>query len=301
LEACSIGLVKGPKSLFLVLTGDIKADSEGILGLISYKVGMGTAVVKDNTDKSLTKGKRKAIPVTVLEVPKMKIFCVRFYKNGQVAKDVIVSNDKELKKVLKVPKNVSGDLDKVDGWDDIRIIVYSVPGFKKVPDLAELGINAENKLAFVKSLIGREISPEDIMKWKLVDVRGLTKGKGLQGPVRRFGITLKVAKSEKGRRKPGSLGPWKPSRVTFRVPMAGQLGMFTRVHYNNKVIDFGNVKEKDVNKKEGFKRYGKIKGNYIIVAGSVQGPSKRQILITPAMRPNKKQSKKDYELLEVKF
>ena len=62
-------------------------------------------------------------------------------------------------------------------------------------------------------------------------------------------------------RNPGSIGPWHPAHVTFRVPMAGQLGMFSRVHYNLKVIDFGNVKdkEKDINKKGGFKHYGNIK------------------------------------------
>ncbi len=282
----------------------VKTEEEGVLGFISYKVGMGSAVVKDNTDKSMTKGKRKTIPVTVLEVPNIKIFSVRFYKNGIVLKDVVVSNDKELKKVLKVPKEIKKEsLDKVEGWDDIRLITYPVMKdmFKKAPDLTEVAVKAENKLEFVKGLVGKEVSLLEVLKWPLVDVRGLTKGKGLQGPVRRFGITLKVAKSEKGRRNPGSLGPWHPARVIFRVPMSGQLGMFTRIHYNLKVIDSGNIKEKDINKKSGFKRYGKIRGNYIIVAGSVQGPAKRQILITPAMRPTKKQVKKDYELQEVKF
>jgi len=81
--------------------------------------------------------------------------------------------------------------------------------------------------------------------------------------------------------------------------MAGQLGMFSRVHYNLKVIDFGNVKdkEKNINKKGGFKHYGDIKTNYIILAGSVQGPQKRQILVTPALRPTKKQAKKQYEFV----
>ena len=77
-----------------------------------------------------------------------------------------------------------------------------------------------------------------------VDLRGLTKGKGFQGPVKRFGITLKVKKSEKGQRRPGSLGPWHPARVIFRVPMAGQLGMFTRAIYNNKIVDIGKAEDK---------------------------------------------------------
>jgi large subunit ribosomal protein L3 len=131
---------------------------------------------------------------------------------------------------------------------------------------------------------------------QLVDIRGLTKGKGFQGPVKRFGITLKNHKSEKGVRRPGSLGPWNPSRVTFRVPMAGQLGMFTRVIYNNKIIDIG----KSEGKIKNLKNYGNVKTDYVIVKGSVMGPSKRQLIITSPLRKTKKQSKKDYELVELK-
>lgn len=282
--------------------------SEGVLGLIGYKVGMATAIVKDDGDKSQTKGKKIGVPVSILEVPKMKVFSVRFYSSGKVSKDIVVSNDKVLKRKLKVPKALSKFDDiKTDGFDDIRIIVYSVmkDTFKKTPDFAELAIqgqNFESKLEFVKGLIGKEIGIDDVLKWSLIDVRGVTRGKGFQGPVKRFGITLKGHKSEKGVRKPGSLGPWHPSRVTFRVPMAGQLGTFTRVHYNLKVIDIGNVNQenKNINKKEGFKNYGKINGDYIILAGSVQGPVKRQILITPAIRPTKKQLRKKFEVLEIK-
>ncbi|RZD30647.1 50S ribosomal protein L3, partial [Candidatus Parvarchaeota archaeon] len=135
-------------------------------------------------------------------------------------------------------------------------------------------------------------------KGNLLDVRGLTKGKGLSGPVKRFGITLKSHKSEKGRRNPGSIGPWHPAHVNFRVPMSGQLGMFTRVHYNLKVLDSGNISEKSF-KDFNFRKYGKLTGNYIILEGSVQGPSRRQILVTAPIRPSKKQIKKDHEFLEM--
>jgi len=83
----------------------------------------------------------------------------------------------------------------------------------------------------------------------LVDIRGLTIGKGLQGPVKRFGITLKAHKSEKGQRSVGAIGSFHPTRVTFRVPRAGQLGMFTRVTYNNKLLIWENPKTIQGNKK----------------------------------------------------
>jgi large subunit ribosomal protein L3 len=77
--------------------------------------------------------------------------------------------------------------------------------------------------------------------------------------------------------------------------MAGQLGMFSRVHYNLPVVTTGNVSEKDINPKSGFKKYGPIKGNYIVVKGSVQGPAKRAILVTPSFRPTKKAAKQKLE------
>ena len=288
-----------PRVNWVPVYDNVKED--GVLGVIGYKVGMSTAIVKDDSPHSMTKGKKISVPVTILEVPNMKIFSVRVYKNGKVMTEFIVSKDKELKRKLKLPKEVRS-LDKIKDYDDIRVIVYSIPRqieLKKTPDFIELGISGKDKLEIVKNLMNKEISLKDVLKWGLVDVRGLTKGKGIQGPVRRFGITLKSHKSEKGVRNPGSLGPWHPNYVTFRVPMAGQLGMFTRVHYNLKVIDSGNIKEKDINKKGGFRHYGMIRGNYIILAGSVQGPQKRQVLVTPGFRPSKMREKKKYELISL--
>ena len=275
-----------------------------ILGFIAYKAGMATAIVKDNTPKSMTLGKKLAIPVTVLEVPPMKIYSVRFYKGGNVFKEIVFSNDRELKRVVKTAKvigNVSA-IDEVKEFDDVRIVLYSLAkesGVKKTPDIIEVGVGGKEKLATVKSFIGKEIKLQDFFKGDLVDVRGLTKGKGLSGPVARFGISLKQHKSEKGVRKPGSLGPWHPARVTFRVPLSGQLGMFTRLQYNLKVLGVGDVKSNKILEGKQFKNYGYLNTNYVILHGSVQGPAKRQLIITNAMRPTKKQMVEKYELLEV--
>ncbi|MBU0977774.1 MAG: 50S ribosomal protein L3 [Nanoarchaeota archaeon] len=242
------------------------------------------------------------VPATILEVPPMKIFSVRFYKNGKILTEAVVSNDRELKKVTKVPKNPS-KLDKIpQQYDDIRVIVYSIPkhtDIKKTPDIIELAVQSDNKLEYVKKFIGKEISLADSFKSNLVDVRSLSKGKGTQGPVKRFGIALRFHKSEKGLRKVGSIGPWHPAHVTFRTPMAGQMGYHSRLVHNLLVLNSGNIAEKDINPKSGFPHYGKIKTSYIILNGSVPGPQKRQILLTHSFKPSKMQSKKKFEFLEV--
>lgn len=287
--------------------------SSNLKGFICYKAGMVSAIVKDNTPDSLTKGKEIAVPSTILECPPLKIYSIRFYKDGKVSKDILAENlDKELKRKIKFPKKKPHKIEdiKAEEYDDLRIIAYSQvkkTGIKKTPDLSEIGLfgNLQDKINFVKENIGKELSVLDIFeKGQLVDLRGLTKGHGFSGPVKRFGINLKQSKSEKGRRRPGSLGPWHPARVTFRVPQAGQLGMFTRNIYNNKIIFIGNIQNQEKDKKfsnlKGIKNFGDVKTNYIIVKGSIQGPSKRQLLITHPLRETKKQKKKNFELIDLR-
>jgi large subunit ribosomal protein L3 len=281
---------------------------KNIKGFIGYKAGMFSVEVKDLTANSMTKDKKIIIPSTVIECPSMRIFSIRFYKNGKVAKDVLVEHvDKELKRRVKIPKqgkNVSENL-KTGDYDDVSVLAYSQvkkTNVKKTPDMTEIGLtgNIEEKLNFIKAHLNKEISVGEVFgQGELVDIRGLTKGQGFSGPVERFGITLKSHKSEKGVRRPGTLGPWHPARVTFKAPMAGQLGMFTRVHYNQKILSMTKAEETEKQMK-GIKNYGDIKTDYIIVYGSVQGPAKRQVLITSPLRPTKEQGKKIFEFVEVK-
>lgn len=278
-------------------------NSKTLKGFLCYKVGMTSALIKDVTPDSLTKNKKIAIPVTILACPPIKIFSIRFYKKGQVMEEIMLENlDKELKRKIKISKKKSKKIEEIKEYDDLRIIVYSdvkKTGIKKKPDLIELGLNGslEEKLSFIKDHINKEILISEVFdKEQLIDTRGLTKGKGFSGPVKRFGIKLKPHKSEKGRRRPGSLGPWHPARVTFRVPMAGQLGMFTRIVYNNKIILMEKPGEKPI---KGIKNFGDVKTDYIVVQGSVQGPVKRVLLVTSPLRETKKQKKKKFEFMEI--
>ncbi len=279
----------------------VNNDSGKLNGFICYKAGMASAYVKDDTSDSMTKGKKIIVPVTIIECPPLKIFSVRFYKNGKVAKEVLAESlDKELKRIVKIPK--TGKKTDLEGsFEDVRVICYSVvkkTAIKKTPDMVEIAIagSYDDKMKFVRENLNKEISISSVFeKGKVADFRGLTKGKGLQGPVRRFGITLKSHKSEKGRRK-AVLGSFHPGRTTRRAPLPGQLGMFTRVSYNNKILDLG----KSEGKFTGIKNFGDVKSDYVLVTGSVQGVAKRQLLITPPIRPTKKQLKKNFELLEIR-
>ena len=72
------------------------------------------------------------------------------------------------------------------------------------------------KISFIKENLNKEISISDVFNgWQIADLRGLTKGQGFSGPVKRFGVKLRFHKTEKGQRKVGSIGPWHPARVVF--------------------------------------------------------------------------------------
>lgn len=277
---------------------------KSLKGFIAYKAGMASVQVKDSTPNSMSKDKDIILPATILECPQMKIYSVRFYKNGEVKKDALTGNfDKELKKKLKPTKKQLENIESVDDYDDLSIIVYSIPkktNIKKAPDFTEVGLNGnvDEKMNFIKENLNKEISVSDIFdEGQLVDFRGTTKGKGFEGPVSRFGLKLKSIKSEKGQRRPGSLGPWHPARATFRAAQAGQGGMHTRMEINKKILSISRASEQEI---KNLKHYGDVKSDYIIVYGSIMGPAKRQLLMTAPQRESKEQSKKSYELVEIK-
>lgn len=283
-----------------------------ILGFIGYKVGMMSAIVKDNTPNSMTKGKQIVLPVTIIECPPMKIFAVRLYKNGISAKDIIAGDaekEEELKGKLFLPKKTGAKIEefenKINEYDDVRIIAYSLvkqTGIKKTPDIIEVGLKGtpKEKLDIAKSMLSKEIKIEDLFsKGQLIDIKGVTKGKGFVGPVKRFGISLKQHKSEKGVRRPGTLGPWIPKRVSFRAPLAGQLGVFTRIFYNSNIVSIDDIKTKNINPSSGFANYGNIKTSYVIVKGSVPGTQKRAIMLSAPLRTTKKTAKQSFDLVKL--
>lgn len=290
----------------------------GLLGAIGYKVGMESVIVKDNYEKSLTKNEEIFLPITIIEFPPHRILSVRFYRDnkciGEVLNVLAFKDYKWLKRKLKISKKekskeeiIKEIEEKVKNADKIRVIVYTKPKaikLKKTPEIAEIGLGGSlnEQIEWIKNNIDKDIDVKEIFKQgMLVDVRGVTKGKGTAGPIKRFGIKRKQHKSEKGVRRPGSLGPWNPSKVSFRVPMAGQLGYFTRIDYNKYIVDIGNIREKNINKKSGFLHYGFIDGDFIIIKGSVMGPAKRPIFVTFPLRPSKNALRQDYTLVKLNY
>ena len=135
-----------------------------------------------------------------------------------------------------------------------------------------------------KSLLGKEINVKDFTsEGQMVDVIAVTVGKGFQGAVKRWGVKLLHHKNSKHRRMAGTMGPWHPSYVMSEVPQAGQVGYHKRTEYNKRVLKIG-TDGTEVTPNGGFLHYGVVSNQYIILHGSVPGPSKRLVRIRDPIR-----------------
>ena len=269
------------------------------LGFAGYKVGMTHVMVNDNRKTSLTKGEEILFPATIIECPPIKTASIRFYKKDvhglKVVSEVFADKvDKELSRRMIVPKKIKKKAEDIKEYDEVRILVYMQPkliGIKKKPEIFEIGLGGgkEEQLKYAQEILGKEININDVfVEGQQLDIHAVTKGKGFQGAVKRFGIGLKSHKSEKSRRTPGSLGPWKAQgHIMWKVAYAGKMGYNLRTEYNKLLMKIG-AKPEDINQKGGFLKYGAIKNPYILVKGSVIGPVKRVIRFNHAIRQNKK-------------
>ncbi|MGM5480963.1 MAG: 50S ribosomal protein L3 [Nanobdellota archaeon] len=273
-----------------------------LLGFAGYKAGMTQVVVRDNDKNSMTKGELISLPATVIECPPLRIASLRLYKvagyGREVTQELFFKPEKGLARKTNVSKSFSKaeDLDTIDftAVIDATVVVYTQPAKlsfkKKTPEVFELSLGGEakDKVAFVKEWIGKEIPVTEILKeGSYIDARAITKGKGFQGPVKRFGIGLRAKKSEKVVRGPGSLGGWiAQGHSMYRISHAGTMGYHQRIQHNNYVISISDDVEK-VNPDGGFINYGLVKNTYLLVKGSVPGPKKRLIALTSPLRKGK--------------
>tara|TARA_Y100000310_G_scaffold167856_1_gene167816 strand:- start:18763 stop:19743 length:981 start_codon:yes stop_codon:yes gene_type:complete len=276
-----------------------KIEGNGLLGFAGYKVGMTHLTFKDKRKTALTKGQDVTFPVTVVECPPLKVASLRFYKKSsdglKAVSEIFSQNvDKELKRKVMLPKKKSEKKPEEIDFDEVRLLVYTQPKLtgigKKKPEIFEIAIGGkkEEQLKYAQEKIGKELTIEDVFKeGQQIDLHAVTKGKGFQGPMKRFGIALRASKSEKSRRNPGSLGPWKgQGHIMWKVAHAGKMGYHTRTEYNKQILKIGKTGE-DINIAGGYLRYGNVKNPYILIKGSVPGISKRLIRMSLPRRKNK--------------
>jgi large subunit ribosomal protein L3 len=257
----------------------------------------------EDRKRSPNYGKEIMRPATIIETPPMLVCAVRVYtKNAYglqtIAEAWMKDPPEELERVFTLPENFNAEenLKKIEEnlekATKIRVIVITQPKQtgvpKKKPDVAEIEIGGgsiQQQFEYAKNLLGKTVNPAEIFKeGQYIDVIAVSTGKGFQGPVKRWGVTVLQHKGRKTKRGIATLGPWNPHHVMYSVPRAGQMGFHQRTEYNKRILKIGKD-GKEVTPKGGFIRYGIVRGPYILLDGSVPGPEKRPIKLRYPARP----------------
>ena len=293
---------KRAKRIYPSVSSYPQEEKPKLLDFAGYKAGMTQVVLLNNQKNSPSFGQYISVPVTILDIPAMKVFAIRSYQNTLDGLKVFSEAwskelPKDLSRKIRI-KNVKED--KIGGIEKnlekiskIRLSVATQPRLsgigKKTPEVFEIevgGKDIKEKFEFAKQFLGKEIKFSDIFKeGELVDVISVSKGKGTQGPVKRFGIKVQSRHAKKKRRHVGSLGQERPGKTRHTVAQGGQMGFQSRTEFNKRILKIGQGK--DVNPKGGLKRYGIIKGDFVLLEGSVPGATKRLIRLRSPIRPLK--------------
>lgn len=314
-----------------------------LTAFMGYKAGM-THIMRD-VDKPGSKLHKKEAceAVTVIETPPMVVVGVvgyvptsrglrtlaaawadhlsddvrrRFYKNWykskkkaftKVEKKNAESRDATLDQIRKHATVV-----RVLAHTNVRAVGIG----QKKAHLAEIQVNggdAAAKVDFAAALLEQPVPVDAVFAPnEMIDAIAITRGRGTEGVVTRWGVSRLPRKTHRGLRKVACIGAWHPARVSWTVARAGQHGFHHRTEMNKKVYKIGkkgeeshkatteyDVTDKDITPLGGFPHYGVVDEDYVMVKGCVPGSKKRCVTLRKSLVPQT--SRNALEQVALKF
>jgi len=318
---------------------------------MGYKAGM-THIVKDIDRPSSKLHKKEVVEaVTILETPPLIVvgfvgyvetprgmraltsvwaghlsdeirrrFYKSWYKSKQKAFTKYAKRYAESGKEQSMP--MEQEIQRAKNYCQvIRAIVHTqiskVKIGQKKAHIKEIQINGgsvADKVDFCVKLFEQPVSISTVFnEADMVDIIGVTHGKGMNGVQARWGCSKLPRKTHRGLRKVACIGSWHPARVQFQVPRAGQRGYFHRTEINKKVYRIGktfkedpngargdnDLTEKAITPMGGFPHYGEVKEEWIMIKGTVTGVKKRVITMRKSLLHST--SRKATEPVTLKF
>ncbi len=233
----------------------------------------------------------------------------RFYKNWYHSKKKAFT--KYAAKAAKDPATINSKLDMIKKeCAVVRVLIHTQIGKigirQKVANLLEVQVNGGDvakKVDFAKSLFEQEIDVSKVFaEGETIDVCGVTRGRGYNGVISRWGVTRLPRKTHRGLRKVACIGAWHPARVKATVARAGQLGYFHRTEIGKRILRIGkkgvsnsasteaDLTEKGITPLGGFPHYGEINEDWIMLKGCIAGAKKRCVTLRKALLPPTRRS-----------
>lgn len=282
---------------------NVALEKTALLGFAGFKAGEINILTVDDRDKTPNFGKHLLNSSTLIVTPPIKIIGIRGYDQdlyGRHALFDVYAKDlpKELVRKFDAKYNEAAfakSVSLLDKTNSIMAIVsispYEINIPQKKPFVFEIAVSGKDVKArydYAKSLLGKQVRISDIFQvGQYIDVFGITRGKGVEGPITRFGVKRKQHKSRKSVRAVGTLGPISPAVVMYTVARQGQRGFHQRTEYNKRILLISNTERDEQNSitpTGGFKHFGLVKGDYIVVKGSIPGVPKRLIKMRQPIR-----------------
>ena len=197
--------------------------------------------------------------------------------------------------VIEVEPNVVTQIKTVekDGYDAIQLATETVR--EKVSNKPKMGhIKKANTTPkrFLREIrgvnvndytLGQVVNVDIFSEGEMVDVSGVSKGKGFQGVIKRHNQSRgPETHGSRYHRRPGSMGTMRPMRVLKGKKLAGHMGYETVTIQNLEIIDIN------------------LEDNYILVSGNVPGAKNSLVLIKSAVKGNGKINPKELVKYETK-
>ena len=179
------------------------------LGIVGRKAGMSRMFTEDG----------RAVPVTLIEATPNRITQIKTVEtHGYSAVQVTAG----VKRASLLTKPATGHLAKAKveagrGLWELRVEADQIGGYE----------------------VGGEIKADIFSEGQIVDVQGVTKGKGFQGTIKRWNFKMGDAThgNSLSHRAPGSIGQRQtPGRVFPGKKMAGHMGHVTQTTQNLRVV-----------------------------------------------------------------
>lgn len=212
------------------------------IGLVGKKCGMTRIFTEDGI----------GVPATVIEILPNHISQVKTQENdGYRALQITYGK----KKASRVNKPRAGHFAKAD--------------LEAGETLYEFRLSEQAFQAYKDAQLGQEIPLDVFEEGQVVDVSGITKGKGFQGTVKRHHFRMQDAThgNSLSHRAPGSIGQRQtPGRVFKGKKMSGHMGNVKRTVRNQKIVKIDKTR------------------NLILIRGAAPGAPGGRVVILPTKK-----------------
>jgi len=251
----------------------------------------------------------------------------RFYKNWSKSKKKAFTKACTKWQSDIGKKEIEKDLSQIKKYcQAVRLICHTQQQLlrrrQKKAHICEIQLNGgtiADKVNFAREHFEKKVPVKDVFdKNEMMDVIGVTKGKGFKGVTSRWHTKKLPRKTHKGLRKVACIGAWHPSRIQYTVARAGQKGYHHRTEINKKIYDIRDgfhmkdgklvqnnaatdydLADKSINPMGGFPHYGLVKQDFMMIKGCCVGPKKRVLTLRKSLLVHTK--RKALEQIKLKF